>query len=152
MASKDEKPKDTVICTKCKTENPLGQDHCNSCGSLLKGHSFGFDHHPENINIAGNTTADKKEKAAKELVKADEVEWDDMDGSARMLALAASSTKATAADRKAYMQHVVQKLKPAPKIGKENEQAIEKVVIEAAQIDNAVEALEHLKAFTKKRG
>ena len=144
-------PEDIVICTKCKTENPEGQDHCNSCGSLLKGHSFGFDKHPENINLTGATAADKKEQAARRLVAEDGVEWDDMDGSARMLALAASSTKATAADRKAYMQHVVQKLKPAPKTGKENDIAIEKVVIEAAQIDNAMEALGVLKTFTKKR-
>lgn len=142
---------ETVICTKCKTENPRGQDHCNSCGSLLPGHKFGFDHHPENINTAGVTSQERKEKAARRLVEDDGVDWDEMDGSARMLALAASSTKATAADRKAYMQHVVQKLKPAPKIGKENEQAIEHVVIEAAQIENAEEALATLKALTKKR-
>ncbi len=142
---------DTVICTKCKTENPLGQDHCNSCGSLLKGHRFGFDKHPENINQEGPTPASKKEQVARTLVEDDGVDWDEMDGSERMLALAASSTKATAADRKMYLQHVVQKLKPAPKIGKEHEHEIETVVIEAEQIDNAVEALGHLKAFTKKR-
>ena len=145
-------PDDTVICKKCGTENPAGQDHCNSCGSLLKGHSYGFDKHPENINLAGNPAAEKKEQAARKLIKRDGLQWEDLDGSERMLALAASSTKATAADRKAYMQHVVQKLKPAPKIGKEHDQAIEHVVIEAAQIDNAMEALEHLKALTKKRG
>ena len=140
---------ETIICKKCKTENPKGQDHCNSCGSLLPGHSFGFDKNPENINRAGNTSAEKKEEAARKLVKADGVEWDDMDGSARMLALAASSTKATAADRKAYMQHVVQKLKPAPKIGAEHEQAVETVVIEAEQLENAERALEVLKKITK---
>ncbi len=140
-----------VVCTKCKTENPLGQDHCNSCGSLLKGHRFGFDKHPENINIAGQTSDEKKVQRAKKLVDADGVDWDDMDGSARMLALAASSNKATAADRKAYMQHVVQKLKPAPKIGAEHEQAIERVVIEADQIENAKQALKDLKAFTRKK-
>ena len=141
---------DTVICTKCKTENPLGQDHCNSCGSLLKGHSFGFDKHPE--NIADRTgAADHKQKAALVLIKGDGLDWDDLDGSERMLALAASSTKATAADRKAYMQHVVQKLKPAPKIGRDQDEVIESVIIEAGQIENAVEALNELKRITKKR-
>ncbi len=138
-----------VVCTKCKTENPLGQDHCNSCGSLLKGHRFGFDKHPENINIAGQTSDEKKEQRAKELAEDDGLDWDAMDGSARMLTLAASSNKATAADRKAYLQHVVQKLKPAPKIGAEHEIAIERVVIEAEQIENAKQALKDLKAFAR---
>ena len=144
-------PDETVVCTKCKTENPLGQDHCNSCGSLLKGHSFGFDKHPENINVAGVTSAERKEKSALILIEADGLAWDDLDGSEQMLALAASSTKATAADRKAYMQHVVQKLKPAPKIGRDQDDVIESVIIESGQIENAVEALNELKRITKKR-
>ena len=141
---------ETVICTKCKTENPHGQDHCNSCGSLLKGHSFGFDHHPENIADRSGIT-EKRHKAALSLIERDGLVWSELDGSERMLAMAASSTKATAADRKAYMQHVVQKLKPAPKIGREQDEVIESVIIEACQIENAVEALNELKRITKKR-
>ena len=141
---------DIVVCTKCKTENPAGQDHCNSCGSLLKGHSFAFDKHPENI-ARGPVSAERKQKAALTLIEGDSLEWEDLDGSERMLALAASSTKATAADRKAYMQHVVQKLKPAPKIGRDQDEVIESVIIEAGQIENAVAALKELKRITKKR-
>ncbi len=143
-------PEEIVVCSKCKTENPLGQDHCNSCGSLLKGHSFGFDKHPENIDKTGGAK-EKKLNAAKKLIEDDGLVWEELDGSEKMLALAAKSTKATAADRKAYMQHVVQKLKPAPKIGREQDDVIESVIIDAAQIENAVEALNELKRITKKR-
>lgn len=142
---------ETVTCSKCKTESPKGQDHCNSCGSLLPGHRFGFDKRPENINIAGTSSAERKKKSALALIEADGLEWGDLDGSEQMLALAASSTKATAADRKAYMQHVVQKLKPAPKIGRDQDEVIESVVIDAGQIENAVGALNELKRITKKR-
>ena len=141
---------DVVVCTKCKTENPTGQDHCNSCGSLLKGHSFAFDKHPENISKSGGRDERKHNKVLS-LIEGDGLEWEDLAGSERMLANAASSTKATAADRKAYMQHVVQKLKPAPKIGRDQDEVIESVIIEAGQIENAVEALKELKRITKKR-
>ncbi len=139
-----------VECAKCQTESPRGTDNCPNCGSLLKGHSNSFAKHPENINT-GDLAQQKRETKAREMLKRDGLDWDDLDGTARMLTLAAVSTKATAADRKAYTQNVSERLKPAPKIGNEMDVAIENVVIEAEQIENAVEALEHLKKFTRRQ-
>lgn len=141
---------DTVLCKKCGTENPLGQDHCQSCGSLLKGHKFGFDKHPENINTRGTISEERKEEKARELVEEEGLEWDDLSATTRLVVIAAVGPKATNADRRLMLQQL-QALKPAPKIGRDKEEYIESVVIDAGQIENAEKSLAILKNITKRR-
>ena len=77
---------ETVVCKKCGTESiPRGTDHGTNCGSLVEGHTLGFDHHPENIGRGGDMQS-IREKAAKILVEADGLEWDELTGSDKLLA------------------------------------------------------------------
>ena len=138
---------ETVVCKKCKTENPKGQDHCQSCGNFLPGHKYGFDKRPENI-APGGGSQERTEKKARKLIKAEGLDWDEISASDRMVALAAVGPKATNADRRMLLQQL-QLLKPAPKIGRDQDVAVETVVIEAQQIENAESALKMLEKLVK---
>ena len=137
---------ETVVCKKCKTESLRGTDNCPNCGSLLIGHSRGFDHHPENQYGGGDMNA-TREKAAKKLVAADGLEWDKLTGSDKLLARMAAKPSAKPGDVRAWMQQA-QLLKPAPKIAVDTTVDVEHVVIEAEQIENAKVALKMLQEIT----
>ena len=139
---------DTVVCSKCETENPKGQDHCQSCGNFLPGHSYGFDKHPENQYRGGTDAQKRTEKKARELIEEEGLDWDEISAADRMVAAAAVGPKATNADRRMLLQQL-QLLKPAPKIGRDQESPVETVVIEAQQIENAESALKMLKKLVK---
>ncbi len=140
---------ENVTCAKCGTESPRGTDNCPNCGGLLIGHSLGFDHHPENIGRGGDLQS-VREKAAKKLVEADGLEWEELTGSDKLLAKMAAKPSAKPGDVRAWMQQA-QLLKPAPKIAVDTSVVSENVVIEAEQIENAEAALKMLKEITDEK-
>ena len=140
---------DTVICKKCETENPTGQDRCNSCGSLLPGNSTAFDKRPDFIS-KGPTSKKRAEKDAQALIEEEGLDWDEISAADRMVAIAAVGPKATNADRRMLLQQL-QLLKPAPKIGRDVDVDVETVVIEAQQVENAEAALKMLSKLVKEK-